>query len=78
MAQLEPNKLSFKTGNFYGNLKRNNLHIFDEVNKSDKLYIRIDSVPYANFLNKMLDDAKIETWFDVDEDGFLDQIKVRP
>lgn len=78
VAQLEPNKLSFKTGNFYGNLKRNNLHIFDEVNKSDKLYIRIDSVPYANFLNKMLDDAKIETWFDVDEDGFLDQIKVRP
>lgn len=75
---LKMDDLSISGSHFSGRIEDNILEIDDLAKGKVEYFILNKSKKFDSYVDKNLDINKIETWFDVDKDGFLEQIKVHP
>ena len=75
---LKKDDLSISDSHFSGRIEDNILEIDDLAKGKVEYFILNKSKKFDSYVDKNLDIDKTETWFDVDKDGFLEQIKVLP
>lgn len=75
---LKKDDLSISDSHFSGRIENNILEIHDLAKGKVEYFILNKSKKFDSYVDKNLDINKTETWFDVDKDGFLEQIKALP
>lgn len=75
---LKKDNLSISDSHFSGRIENNILEIDDLAKGKVEYFILNKSKKFDSYVDMNLDINKTETWFDVDKDGFLEQIKVLP